>query len=75
MRKTESIAGAEDGGIGLAGVGHAPDLGQRLDQTGQRQDAGGHGFALIHAAWAFNRCSSGASVAAITAPPRQTSPS
>src|SRR5690606_12389661 len=60
--------GVEHGGVGLAGFGDAPHLPERLHHSGQGEDA-----VVGHAAIPRWRRSSGASVAAITAPPRQTS--
>src|SRR5690606_33894098 len=56
--------------VGLSGFGDAPHLLERLHQAGEGEDA-----VVVHAAAPRNRCSSGASVAAMTAPPRQASPS
>src|SRR5690606_42070125 len=63
-------AGRKDAGVGLAGFGDATHLPQRLRQSGQ-----GEGAIVHHAAAPRMRCSSAASVAAMTAPPRQASPS
>src|SRR5690606_21012451 len=71
---------ADRRGIGVPGIGDAANLLQGLGDAGKGQDTVVDGEA--HAADTSkgegvvrSRCSSGASVAAITAPPRQTSPS
>ncbi len=70
----------QHGLLGLAGIGDPADLRQCLHQPGQGQDARGdrvvgRGFCRAHSVLVSRRRSSGASVVAITAPPRHSSPS
>ena len=71
--------GAQHGPVGLPGIGDQADLRQCLGQARQGQRTvlewmrrADWGY-VTHAVWTFKRCSSGASVAAITAPPRHSS--
>src|SRR3546814_2404106 len=61
--------------VGLAGVGDAPDLLECLHQAGEGEDSFVHHAVLLRGGVSWRCRSSGASVAAITAPPRQWSPS
>ncbi len=65
--------GLHHAGLGMARLGDAADLVEGLRQSGQGQDAFGKGVA--QAACSAILRSRGASVAAMTAPPRQMSPS
>src|SRR3546814_3844826 len=57
--------------VGLAGVGDAPDLLECLHQAGEGEDSFVHHAVLLRGVVSWRCRSSGASVAAITAPPRQ----
>jgi len=74
----------EDGVVGLAGVGDATHLRQRLQQAGKRENAIVDGLDGRHRCGEVGRgaghaasrvaVSRGASVASMTAPPRHSSP-